>query len=248
MASPGASAGQQPIGLSDDAVVAGQKRAAARAAAELVEDGMRVGLGTGSTVAHLLQALAERELTDVSWVATSPGTERAARALGMRVQALDELDGLDLAIDGADQIDPLGWLVKGGGGAHTREKIVAAAARRFVVIASAEKAVEQLAPPVPLELVRFGERTTLRALAHARLRQPPSGAASGPPPRSEQSPDGGLIADYLGPVGDPEELSLRLSATPGVVEHGLFAPEMVSVILIARDDGVERRVGRKREP
>jgi len=247
MASPGASAGQQPIGLSDDDAVARQKRAAARAAAELVEDGMRVGLGTGSTVAHLLPALAERGLTDVSWVATSPATEQAARALGMRPRALDELDGLDLAIDGADQIDPLGWLIKGGGGAHTREKIVAAAARRFVVIASAEKAVEQLTPPVPLELVRFGERSTLRALVHARLRPPPPGAGTGASPRFQQSPDGGLIADYLGPVGDPRELALRLSATPGVVEHGLFAPEMVSLILIARDDGVEQRAGGKRE-
>jgi len=241
MASPRASPGQ----LSDDAVVAQQKRAAARAAAELVEDGMRVGLGTGSTVAYLLDALAERELKDVSCVATSPGTERAARALGLSLRPSEDVDELDVAIDGADQIDPSGWLVKGGGGAHTREKIVAAAARRFVVIASADKAVQELSPPVPLELMRFGVQSTLRALAHADLR--PAGAGE---PRSSSrgaqlSPDGGLLANYLGTFADPRELAARLSATPGVVEHGLFAPEMVSLILIASERGVERRSGAK---
>jgi ribose 5-phosphate isomerase A len=149
------------------------------------------------------------------------------------VEALDEVGELDIAIDGADQIDARGWLVKGGGGAHTREKIVAASARRFVVIASAEKAVAQLAPPVPLELVRFGVQRTLLALAPARLRG------------VEESPDGGVIADYLGPVGDPRELAATLSATPGVVEHGLFAPELVSLILIAGEGAVERRAGAK---
>ncbi len=151
------------------------------------------------------------------------------------MEALDEVGELDIAIDGADQIDARGWLVKGGGGAHTREKIVAASAKRFVVIASAEKAVAELAPPVPLELVPFGVQRTLLALDPARLRG------------VEPSPDGGLIADYLGPVGDPRELAARLSATPGVVEHGLFAPELVSLILIAGEDAVERRTGAKRE-
>ena len=243
MASARASTGQQPSGLSDDVVVARQKRAAAIAAAEMVTDGMRVGLGTGSTVAYLLQALAERELRDVSCVATSPATERAARALGLTVGESDELDELDIAIDGADQIDPRGWLVKGGGGAQTREKIVAAAARRFVVIASAEKAVQELTPPVPLELMRFGVHSTLRALADARLRPPGADAASGHPVGSQQTPDGNLIADYLGPIGDPRRLAARLAATPGVVEHGLFAPEMVSDILIATESGVARHSG-----
>ena len=141
--------------LTDAETVAGQKRAAARAAAELVSDGMRLGLGTGSTVAYLLPALAERHLQRIRCVATSPRTAQLARELGLAVEELGALGELDLAIDGADQIDPSGWLIKGGGAAHTREKIVAAAARRFVVIASAEKAVAQLSPPVPLELVRF---------------------------------------------------------------------------------------------
>ena len=196
---------------------------------------MRVGLGTGSTVAHLLPAIAERHLAGLRCVATSPATERTARALGLTVETLDEVVELDIAIDGADQIDPRGWLVKGGGGAHTREKIVASAAIRFVVIASAEKAVAELAPPVPLELLRFGARHTLSSLGQARLRE------------VDESPDGGLIADYLGPIGDPRELSNRLSETAGVVGHGLFAPELVSLILIAADGGVERRAGAKQD-
>ena len=208
----------------------------------MVDEGMRVGLGTGSTVAHLLPALAERGLRGVICVATSPATERAARALGLTVREPEDVDELDLAIDGVDQIDPAGWLVKGGGGAQTREKIVAAAASRFVVIASAEKAVAALGPPVPLEVMRFGVHSTLRALAHARLREPPEAEVSGTP---LLSPDGGLIADYFGPVDDPRELSARLSAIPGVVEHGLFAPEMVSEILIAGEHAVERRPGGK---
>jgi ribose 5-phosphate isomerase A len=209
------------------------KHAAALAAAELVQDGVRLGLGTGSTVAHLLPALAARELRELRCVATSPATERAARALGLVVESLDRLGELDLAIDGADQIDPQGWLIKGGGAAHTREKIVAAAAGRFVVIASAEKAVAALTAPVPLEILRFGAGSTLRALAPARLREAPP------------SPDGNLIADYLGAIDNPSALSARLSATPGVVGHGLFAPSLVSDILIAGESGVQHRQGAK---
>jgi ribose 5-phosphate isomerase A len=206
-----------------------QKRIAAQAAAQLVKEGDRVGLGTGSTVAHLLPALAARGL-QLHCVATSPATERVARELGLLVEELDELGHLDIAIDGADQIDPQGWLVKGGGGAHTREKIVAAAAERFVVIASAEKAVPSLRPPVPLEIMRFGAHTTLASLGAAVLREAPP------------SPEGNLIADYLDPIGDPLALAARLSGTAGVVDHGLFAPELVSDILIAGAEGVEHRI------
>jgi ribose 5-phosphate isomerase A len=204
----------------------------------MVEDGMRLGLGTGSTVAYLLEALGERkgELGGLRCAATSPATAETARALGLAVHSLDELVELDLAIDGADQIDPAGWLVKGRGGALTREKIAASAARRFVVIASAEKPVQQLSPPVPLELMRFGLHSTLRALSNVALRDAPP------------SPDGGVIADYLGSVSDPRALASRLSGTPGVVEHGLFAPDLVSVMLIAVEDGVERRPGAKEGP
>jgi ribose 5-phosphate isomerase A len=205
-----------------------EKLEAAGAAADLVENGMAVGLGTGSTVGWFLTVLGGRSL-DIHCVATSPRTEEAARECGLRLEPFDSLDRLDIAVDGADQVDPAGWLVKGGGAAHTREKIVAAAAERFVVIASSDKLVEALAPPVPLELLPFGVRATLRALGHARVREAPP------------SPDGGVIADYLGPVDDPGDLAARLASVPGVVEHGLFPPEVVSEILIGRDGGVERR-------
>lgn len=234
MAPPRATGRQRPSRLTDAGAIARQKRAAAEAAAAVVQDGMRLGLGTGTTVAYLLPALGARGLRDLACVATSPATASAARELGLRVLELDELGSLDLAIDGADQIDPHGWLIKGGGGAHTREKIVAAAAQQFVVIASSDKAVSRLAPPVPLELVPFGVHTTLARLAPATLRD-------GVPP----SPDGGLIADYWGAVDDdPRALAERLSSETGVVEHGLFAPEIVTEILIADEHGVHRHLDR----
>ena len=204
-----------------------EKQAVAEAAAALVEDGMRVGLGSGSTVAYLLAALAERR-PDVRCIATSPRTEEAARELGLSVEPFEGIDRLDLMIDGADQVDPTGWLVKGGGAAHTREKIAAAASDRFVVVVSSDKLVEAITPPIPLELLTFGVDATLRALGLAELRDVPP------------SPDGGVIADYLGPVEDPGEVADRLAATPGVVEHGLFPPELVSEILVGRDGQVER--------
>jgi ribose 5-phosphate isomerase A len=204
-----------------------EKQAVAEAAAALVEDGMRVGLGSGSTVAYLLAALAERR-PDVRCIATSPRTEQAARELGLSVEPFEGIDRLDLTIDGADQVDPTGWLVKGGGAAHTREKIAAAASDRFVVVVSSAKLVETITPPIPLELLTFGVDATLRALGLAELRDVPP------------SPDGGVIADYLGPVEDPGEVADRLAATPGVVEHGLFPPELVSEVLVGRDGQVER--------
>jgi ribose 5-phosphate isomerase A len=205
-----------------------EKRAVGDAAAALVEDGMTVGLGTGSTAAHFVSALALRDL-DVRCVATSPETEKAARRLGLDVSPLENIGDLDIAIDGADQIDPFGWLVKGGGGAHTREKIVAAAAERFVVIVSADKLVGALRPPVPLELLAFGVSATLRAFESTSLRG------------VDPSPDGGLIADYFGPVNDPPGLAELFAGTPGVVDHGLFSPELVSDVLVAHGDEVQRR-------
>lgn len=209
------------------------KQAAARAAAQFVGDGMRVGLGTGSTVAFLLPALAARGLTGLRCVATSTATEEQARGLGLSVErfGVEGLDALDIAIDGADQIAPDGWLIKGGGGAHTREKIVAAAAVRFVVIADGSKIVEALVAPIPLELSEFGLAATLATLGDEVV------VRAGAP----RSPDGGVIADLHRPVSDPATLAPTLSATPGVVEHGLFAPALVHDVLIARDGRVEHR-------
>jgi ribose 5-phosphate isomerase A len=204
-----------------------EKRIAAEAAAELVENGMTVGLGTGSTVAYLLPALAKRSLSIVC-AATSPRTEQAARELGLRIEDVTSIDRFDITIDGADQIAPDGWLVQGGGGAHTREKIVAGAADQFVVIADSSKPVPALHAPIPLELLSFGLRATMRRVTPATLRDVPA------------SPDGGVIADYHGLVQDPAALAAQLSSTPGVVEHGLFPPQMVATVFVGRGTSAER--------
>jgi ribose 5-phosphate isomerase A len=211
-----------------------EKQLAAEAAALLVEDGMSVGLGTGSTVAFLLPALARRGLR-LRCVASSPRTEAIARGLGLPVEPFEglkgRLDRLDLTIDGADAIAPDGWLIKGGGAAHTREKILAAAADRFVVIADSHKLVRALPPSVPVELLPFGLAATLRRLQPIRLRDVP------------HSPDGGVIADYLGAVDDPAALATLLERTPGVVAHGLFPPELVAEVFIGRGESVDRIAG-----
>jgi ribose 5-phosphate isomerase A len=200
-----------------------EMRTAAVAAAALIEPGMRVGLGTGRTVAQLLPALAERGVRQLRCVATSPETQKAATALGIPVEPFDRLDRLDIAIDGADQVTPDRWAIKGGHGAHLREKIVARAADRFVVIVTPDKLVDALHPPVPLELVAFGLAATLRALRVADLR------ADAPP-----TPDGGVLADYRGAIEDPAELASLLDQTPGVVEHGLFGPALVDDVIVGR--------------
>jgi ribose 5-phosphate isomerase A len=205
-----------------------EKQLAAEAASLVVESGMTVGLGTGSTVAFLLPALARRRLR-VRCVASSVGTERAARELGLHVEPFDRLERLDLVIDGADQIAPDGWLVKGGGSAHTREKIIAAAGDRFVVIADSRKIVPTLHGPVPLELLAFGLQATLRRLQPTTVRPVPP------------SPDGGIIADYRGAVDDPAALAAWLDATPGLVAHGLFPPSLLTETFVARGNIVERR-------
>ncbi len=206
-----------------------EKRIAAEAAAELVEDGMTVGLGTGSTVAHLLPAIAARGLSGIRCVATSVATEEQARGLGIPVEEFSELKRLDIAIDGTDQVTPDGWLIKGGGGAHLREKIVAAAAERFVVISDSSKPVDALTGPVPLELFAFGLRSTLARLGHeVELRDVPP------------SPDDGAIADYRGGIDDPAALAAHLEADPGVAAHGLFPPDMVSELLVGTAGAVTR--------
>jgi ribose 5-phosphate isomerase A len=206
-----------------------EKRVAAEAAAELVEEGMTVGLGTGSTVAHLLPALARRGVGGIRCVATSVATEEQARQLGIPIEDFDSLQRLDIAIDGTDEVTPDGWLIKGGGAAHLREKIVAAAADRFVVIADSSKPVDALRGPVPLELFSFGIASTLARLGpEVELRDVPI------------SPDGGTIADYRGAIGSPAELAARLEADPGLASHGLFPPQMISDLFIGRGEAVER--------
>src|SRR4029079_10753715 len=146
------------------------------------------GRAAGARLPTCCRALAARALT-IRCVATSVATEVAARALGLPVEPFEQLDRLDLATAGADQISPSGWVVKGGGGAHTREKIVAAAADRFVVIASSDKTVDELEAPIPLELLRYGLDATLAELRDAVIRE-----------GTDPSPDDGIIADWFGEV------------------------------------------------
>ena len=211
-----------------DPDIKAEKRAVAVTAAALVEDGMRVGLGSGTTVAELVPVLGRRGL-DVTCVAASLATAELARAHGLRVEPFTGIDRLDIAIDGADQVDPSGWLVKGGGGAHTRERIVAGAADRFVVIVSSDKLVERLHPPVPLELLGYGLAATLRSLPGTVLRDAP------------RTPDGGVLADYHGEVDHPARLARALDAVPGLISHGLFPPFLVATVLVARRGTVEER-------
>ena len=202
-----------------------EMRVAAQAALSLIEPGMRVGLGTGRTVAWLLRELAERPIASLRCVATSPDTERAATALGIAVEPFDELDHLDIAIDGADQVAKDHWAIKGGHGAQLREKIVATAADRFVIIVSSDKLVDVLHPPIPLELEPFGLQATIRRLGHVTLR-------AGVPP----TPDGGALADYYGPIADPAELAVRFDQAPGVAGHGLFAPALIDDVIVGTRD------------
>ena len=163
-------------------------------------------------------------------MATSPATERLAVELGLVVEPFETLDALDIAIDGADQVAPDGWAIKGGGGAHTREKVVAAASARFVVIASSDKVVDALGPPVPLELLSFGLPATLRCWARRGCAPPRR-----PRPTAASSPT----------TSAPSTIRARWQSAsteiPGVVEHGLFPATIVSDVLIARGEEVEHR-------
>ncbi|TPE53545.1 ribose-5-phosphate isomerase RpiA [Amaricoccus solimangrovi] len=220
------------------------KRAAAALALESVEGGMRLGIGTGSTAVWLVRLLAERISAtglDVVCVPTSEATAALARELGVPLATLDELGALDLAIDGADEFDPRLDLIKGGGGAHFREKIVAAAAARFIVIADEGKRVPRLgAFPLPVEVVRFGWPATEAAIRRAlegldlggapiRLRE-----RDGAPALTDE---GNYILDLaLGAIPDAPALARRLDSITGVVEHGLFIG-MADCVALGRADG-----------
>ena len=206
-----------------------QKREAAARAVQFVQPGMRLGLGTGSTVKHFLDLLAGRmrEGCHVIGVPTSEATRAQAEGLGIPLTTLDETPELDLAIDGADEIGPDLTLIKGGGGALLREKIVAAASARMIVIADESKSVATLGRfPLPIEVVPFG-------LAATRMKIEAAAAAAGAPGpallrRDKEGntfrTDGGnwILDAALQHIADPRALAERLCAIPGVVEHGLF--------------------------
>jgi ribose 5-phosphate isomerase A len=219
------------------------KRRAAAAALDYVEDGMRVGLGTGSTAAEFVRLLGRRVAKGlaVTGVATSLATERLARESGIPLTTLDETPELDLDVDGADEIGPDLGLIKGGGGALLREKIVANASARMIVVADASKKVAELgAFPLPIEVVAFGLTATAIAIEQAAVELGLSGAID--LRRRDGEPfvtdSGNRILDAsFGRIPDPEELALRLASIPGVVEHGLFLG-FADLALLASPDGL----------
>ncbi len=221
-----------------------QKRAAAGRAVEFVRPGMRLGLGTGSTARYFVDLLAERVRAglDVVAVPTSEDTRRDAERLGVPLTSLDETPELDLTVDGADEIAPDLSLIKGGGGALLREKIVASASARMIVIADASKWVSALGRfPLPVEVVPFGLAATRRAVEAA------AAAAGCPGPALlRRAKDGhAFVTDSghwildaaLERITDPKALAEGLSAVPGVVEHGLFIG-LARVVVLGGPDGV----------
>ncbi len=219
------------------------KAAAGRAAADLVEDGMRLGLGTGSTVAYFLDALAQRRL-DVAGVATSEATAARCRELGIALLHPGTVDRLDLAVDGADELDADLTLTKGGGGALLREKVVASMADRFVVIATPEKLVEKLGDsfPVPLEVIPFALTAVRRTLSDLGLVASERHQDDG----SYRTDNGNAILDCRWPGGieDPAVTDITLQLIPGVAETGLFI-ELAGLALLGRDDGGVDEVRRR---
>ena len=221
------------------------KSAAARRALDFVEDGMKLGLGTGSTAEAFLELLAEkiRSGLKITGAATSERTEEKALALGIPLHDLDRLAPLDLTIDGADEADRERNLIKGGGGALLREKIVAASSRRMIVIADSSKLVDRLGRfPLPVEVARFGHFTTARRIVEsaARLGYPhmqPSLRTIADAPFTTDS--GNLIYDCaFVSITDAPTLAASLSGIPGVVEHGLFIGLATSLV-IAGANGVD---------
>jgi ribose 5-phosphate isomerase A len=221
-----------------------EKRAAAARAVEFVRPGMRLGLGTGSTAWHFVDLLGERVRTglDVIAVPTSEATRAQAAGLGIALTTLDETPDLDLTVDGADEVGPDLTLIKGGGGALLREKIVASASANMIVIADASKLVATLGRfPLPIEIAPFGATVTRRKVeavvaelgcpGPAILRQGQNGHAF--------VTDGGhwLLDAQLQRIADPRALASRLSAIPGVIEHGLFIG-LAQAAILASPDGV----------
>ena len=219
-----------------------QKRRAGEAAAAHVEPGMVVGLGTGSTAAWFVKALAARNLTGLRCVPTSEATADLARELGLTLSTLEDTPRLDLTVDGADEVGPGLALIKGGGAALLREKLVWEASNRCLVIADAAKVVKTLGRfALPIEVVAFGHKTTANRIADvladhdiampARLRQAERGVV--------RTDGGNVIYDAAcGAIHDPARLASDLKLITGVVEHGLFL-DLADLALIGGDGGVE---------
>ena len=230
--------------MADQSDESSKRRVAARALA-YVEDGMKLGLGTGSTAKHFVDLLAERVRggLDVVGVPTSERTRAQAEGLGIRLATLDDLAELDLTVDGADEFDPALRLIKGGGGALLREKIVASASARMVVIADASKRVARLGRfPLPVEVNAFGLASTTRKVERAAAEagaRGPLALRRGPGDDPFVTDGGHLILDCrFDSIPDPETLASLLVAIPGVVEHGLFIG-LASAVVTDGDAGIE---------
>lgn len=217
------------------------KARAAHAATDEVADGMLVGLGTGSTAALAIAALGARVAAGlrITAVATSLETERAARAAGIAVLPFDGIDRVDIAIDGADEVDPGLRAIKGAGGALLREKIVAQAAARMICIVDEGKLVSRLgARPVPVEILPFARAFVAQAV-RALGGEPALRMAGGRPVLTDQ---GNLLLDcHFAAIEDPERLAVQLQAVPGLLAHGLFLSE-IDVLLVGDGAGVTRRI------
>jgi ribose 5-phosphate isomerase A len=220
------------------------KESAARAALDLVEDGMRLGLGTGSTAARFVAALGERVAKglNVVCVPTSETTRAQAEKLGIPLTTLDETPQLDLTVDGADEIDDQLRMIKGGGGALLREKIVATASDRMVAIVDESKVVVSLGLfPLPVEVVRFGVMSTMRLVEAIAAETGCHGAITLRPGEGDApfvTDQGNLMLDCaFGNIPEPEVLAFSLKRVPGVVEHGLFLG-LADLAIVAGKSGV----------
>jgi ribose 5-phosphate isomerase A len=220
------------------------KRQAAARALEFVSDGMKLGLGTGSTAKHFVELLGEkvRGGLEVIGVPTSEATRADAIRCGIALTTLDEIDHLDLTVDGADEIDPHLNLIKGGGGALLREKIVASASTRMIVIADESKWVETLGCfPLPIEIIPFGLKATQRAIERVFAECGVSGEIALRKARDGHAfvTDGGhwIVDAHLGRIATPSRLAQSLASIPGVVEHGLFIG-LASAAVLAGGKGI----------
>jgi len=221
-----------------------QKRAAAACAVDFVRPGMRLGLGTGSTAKHFVELIGERVHAglDIIAVATSEATRSDAERWGIPLTTLDETPELDLTVDGADEVAADLSLIKGGGGALLREKIVAVASARMIVIADQSKWVERLGRfPLPIEVAPFGMGATMRALAKTVASMPGSKSLTVREGKDGHAfvTDGGhwIVDAALGRIDDPKVLAEALAGIPGVLEHGLFIG-LAQMAILAGPDGV----------
>jgi ribose 5-phosphate isomerase A len=216
-----------------------EKEAAARASLEYVKDGQVVGLGTGSTAAYFIKLLAEKVKNGlrIRGIPTSLRSEELGRSLGIPVITLDDCQEIDVTVDGADEVDPELRLIKGGGGAALREKIVASATKQLVIVADASKRVQRLGKfPLPVEVIRFAQALVAKRIvalgAQVQLRR----NADGTPYVTDENNH--ILDCRFGEILNPDNLARELSEMPGVVEHGLFIG-MASVALFARGSEIE---------